>query len=243
MNSLTRRIATAATGFGVAATIGLATVAAASGSTAAAAPAAPKSERVVSAAVAPAAQVQQFTAAASADTDRSAFVRSLPAVREGQRNEYVLALQVGLKLRGYGLDGTGYFGPATKAAVSDWQRKHGITASGLVGVQTWNSLVGSPVSAKPGNPQLSPGGTWTYASCDLRSGIAELGELFGTSAGLNVQSCLDEWSRAPYRGAEVTAVKAIQSRAGINPSGIVGERTTNAIHVASVLYSSNCRCG
>lgn len=238
MNSLTRRIASIATGFGVAAGIGLATVAAASGSTAAATPA-----PVVQQEVAPAAQVQQFAATASTSVDRGAFVRSLPAIQQGQRNEYVLALQVGLRLRGYQLDGTGYFGTATKAAVADWQRKHGIRASGLVGVQTWNSLVGSRVSAKPANPQLSPGGTWTYASCDLRSGIAELAELFGTGAGLNVQNCMNDWTRATYTGAEVAAVKAIQSRAGINPSGIVGVRTSNAVYVASVLYSSNCRCG
>lgn len=242
MNSVTRRIASIATGFGVAASIGLATVAAASGSTAAATPA-----PVVQQQAAPAAQVQQFAATAPATgatrADRGAFVRSLPAIRQGQRNEYVLALQVGLRLRGYQLDGTGYFGPATKAAVADWQRRHGITASGLVGVQTWNSLVDSWVPAKPANPQLSPGGTWTYASCDLRSGIAELADLFGTGAGLNVQNCMNDWTRATYTGAEVAAVKTIQSRAGINPSGIVGVRTTNAIHVASVLYSSNCRCG
>jgi peptidoglycan hydrolase-like protein with peptidoglycan-binding domain len=41
--------------------------------------------------------------------------------------------------RGYGLTGTGYFGPATLAAVKDLQRRNGLPVTGDIGAKTWKA--------------------------------------------------------------------------------------------------------
>lgn len=252
MNRLARRIVTAATGVAAAAAIGGVAIATAGATGTASAPAS----------AAAAAQPQQFAgiyldpevveapaAPAAPDPEKAGvrmngdFVGSLPTLKIGHNGEYVLALQVGLKLHGYELDGTGYFGSVTQDSVSDWQRKNGIDATGVVDFRTWESLVGPEITVKPANPQLSPGEAWTNDSCELRGQIAQLGDLLDNATGLNEQSCLDGGSTDVYENTELQVVKNLQKRAGINPSGIIGERTTNAIYVASVLYASNCNCG
>ena len=39
--------------------------------------------------------------------------------------------------RGYGLVGTGYYGPSTKAVVIGVQQRNGLNPSGILGPQTW----------------------------------------------------------------------------------------------------------
>jgi murein L,D-transpeptidase YcbB/YkuD len=58
---------------------------------------------------------------------------SSQAVRGGQRqlNKYA-----------YGLVVDGIFGPATEAAVFDFQRQNGLTVDGVAGQNTWRTLEG-----------------------------------------------------------------------------------------------------
>ena len=42
---------------------------------------------------------------------------------------------------GYNIDVDGYFGPASERIVKDFQKKKGIDVDGIVGGQTWNSLL------------------------------------------------------------------------------------------------------
>ena len=56
---------------------------------------------------------------------------------EGDTDAALQCFQKQLATRGYGLIGTGYYGPNTKAAVVDFQSKQGINPSGIVGPKTW----------------------------------------------------------------------------------------------------------
>lgn len=70
---------------------------------------------------------------------------TLPTLKNGSEGEQVRALQIllmgnGCSMGGYGADGI--FGAITESAVSYYQRKHGITASGICDRATWAKLLG-----------------------------------------------------------------------------------------------------
>jgi peptidoglycan hydrolase-like protein with peptidoglycan-binding domain len=59
----------------------------------------------------------------------------------GQSNPDVVALQTRLIKDGFLFGAaTGYFGPATKAAVIAYQKKHGLSPLGVIGPATRNLL-------------------------------------------------------------------------------------------------------
>ena len=68
----------------------------------------------------------------SAFTSKSAF-------RYGHTYRELQCFQRQLGSRGYGLTGTGYYGPATKAAVLDLQKRNHLTANGVVDAETWKA--------------------------------------------------------------------------------------------------------
>ena len=63
-------------------------------------------------------------------------------LKRGDNNENVKLLQAKL-----GIDPIGNFGPATEAAVKAFQAKNGLTADGIVGVGTWNKIMGTASAA------------------------------------------------------------------------------------------------
>lgn len=56
---------------------------------------------------------------------------------QGDTARELQCFQRQLARKGYGLTGTGYYGPATKAAVVDLQERNGINPSGIIGPKTW----------------------------------------------------------------------------------------------------------
>ncbi|MGI6192577.1 MAG: peptidoglycan-binding domain-containing protein, partial [Christensenellales bacterium] len=62
-------------------------------------------------------------------------------MREGDEDEYVLALQKALYEQGYlTVKPTGYYGSATVEAVKKFQQKKGMTADGIAGIATQKAL-------------------------------------------------------------------------------------------------------
>jgi uncharacterized protein (TIGR02594 family) len=59
---------------------------------------------------------------------------------QGASGENVRAVQLALRLVGYPLSGTGYFGPATDTAVADFQRRHALAATGDVDAATVRAI-------------------------------------------------------------------------------------------------------
>lgn len=158
----------------------------------------------------------------------AAFAASLPQVWPGQHGPTVVGLQLALRRLGYPLEGTGFYGVHTLVAVHDYQIKHHIKGSGIVGSKTWQALVGGKptVQTHAGpvtNPQLRPGDReqqtmWLLADAlerihpydDFVTHQPEVPETYGP-----------QWQ---------ARVKDFQRRAGIKASGIVGPQTWQALY-------------
>ena len=56
---------------------------------------------------------------------------------QGDTARELQCFQKQLGSRGYGLTGTGYYGPATRTAVVELQNRNGINPSGILGPKTW----------------------------------------------------------------------------------------------------------
>lgn len=70
---------------------------------------------------------------------------ALPTVRKGDKGSRVKAVQAlligyGYNLNPYGADGS--FGSLTETRVKEYQSKNGLTVDGVVGVNTWNKMLG-----------------------------------------------------------------------------------------------------
>jgi hypothetical protein len=67
--------------------------------------------------------------------------KNIPTLRRGNQGDEVADLQMILNSKfGYELEVDGNFGKATEIAVKDFQKKHGLTADGVVGKKTWAAL-------------------------------------------------------------------------------------------------------
>lgn len=66
---------------------------------------------------------------------------NMPTLRRGNQGDEVADLQTILNARyGADLEVDGNFGNATEAAVKAFQKAHGLTADGIVGLKTWKAL-------------------------------------------------------------------------------------------------------
>lgn len=71
------------------------------------------------------------------------------SVGYGSSGADVSALQQKLNEKGYTLAVDGIFGDLTRAAVVDYQTKNALQVDGIVGEETWGSLLREPVSTQP----------------------------------------------------------------------------------------------
>lgn len=67
---------------------------------------------------------------------------TLPVLRRGSRGEAVKALQLQLRSLGGDIDADGSYGPATEAAVKQYQSEHGLPAHGIVDGPTRRAMFG-----------------------------------------------------------------------------------------------------
>lgn len=79
-----------------------------------------------------------------------------PLVSYGSTGATVRELQEALNRHGYSLAVDGVFGDKTKAAVRDYQKQNGLKLDGVVGSETWGSLLSSAVEdLTPSAPAVS----------------------------------------------------------------------------------------
>ncbi len=155
---------------------------------------------------------------------------------EGDSSESLKLWQRQMGKRGYGLTGTGFFGPKTKAAVLDLQKKAGLNVVGYIGPKTWaaawsskaratSAVVAAPAAVPASGTSCGvgqakaptwPGGQFVQGDTDAKLQCFQK-QLGSRGYGLT--------GTGYYGPATKTAVVALQKRNGINPSGIVGMQT------------------
>ncbi|MBQ3614996.1 MAG: peptidoglycan-binding protein, partial [Anaerotignum sp.] len=168
--------------------------------------------------------------------------RPFPEVlREGETGVDVRSLQYYLAVISYFSDGAvpsvtvdGIFGPATTQAVIAFQNLAGLTADGIVGLQTWvrleeayrDILRSLPPNFAEGNARLYPGyvlseGLQNEDVRDLQTYLRGIAEYTGTIPAIPVTG---------YFGTQTRdAVSALQAQNGLPASGTVGTPTWNLI--------------
>ena len=120
-------------------------------------------------------------------------------VKNGSKGSDVKNLQTQLNGLGYNLSVDGVFGSKTLAAVKDYQSKNGLTVDGIVGTNTWNSLLNS--------------GTNTAATNTAATGVTqETGPTAGgASTDTSTSSTTFKSSIEPYQAQEYTPSESVNA--------------------------------
>ena len=133
-----------------------------------------------------------------------------PLLRRGDRGNFVTLLQFILSDYGYDLTPDGSFGALTENAVKDFQRKNGLAEDGVVGKNTWKTLL-----TLPPFPVLRKGNSGAYVRYlqrKLESYLLPVGAIDGV-----------------FGSKTESAVKEFQKNNGIEEDGIVGANTWSAL--------------
>lgn len=168
--------------------------------------------------------------ASSAKKANAAAASIGETLKEGSEGDAVRALQKKLIALGY-LKGSadGSFGPSTKAAVTAFQEKNGLTADGKAGTDTLNKLYSSDaVSASASSGSTTDGSSSTgYTTLKdgdsgdavkkLQQKLKELGYYTGSVDG-------------KYGAGTVSAVTAFQTVNGITVDGKAGPTTQRLLY-------------
>lgn len=128
-----------------------------------------------------------------------------PTLRRGERGNFVKLLQYMLIKYGYNLSPDGFFGGNTYNAVANFQSNQGLEVDGIVGRNTWSSLLSSNTKTiRLG----SRGASVRYLQQQLLSKLYPVGTIDGVFGNNTLQ-----------------AVRQFQQENGLAVDGIVGRNT------------------
>ena len=137
-------------------------------------------------------------------------LNNYPLLRSGSQGNFVYLLQFILNQYGYNLSVDGIFGSRTLNAVRDFQRNNSLSVDGLVGTNTWRTLL-----TLPPYPLLREGyrGAYvTFLQQLLESNLYPVGGIDGI-----------------FGSRTLSAVRNFQSANGLIVDGLVGNNTWNAL--------------
>lgn len=137
-------------------------------------------------------------------------LNNYPLLRNGSQGNFVYLLQFILNQYGYNLSVDGIFGTRTLNAVRDFQRNNSLSVDGLVGNNTWKTLLTLP--PYPLLKQNSRGAYVTFLQQLLESNLYPVGGIDGI-----------------FGTRTLNAVQAFQQANGLTVDGIVGNNTWNAL--------------
>lgn len=137
-------------------------------------------------------------------------LNNYPLLRSGSQGNFVYLLQFILNQYGYNLTVDGIFGSRTLNAVRDFQRNNSLSVDGLVGTNTWRTLL-----TLPPYPLLREGYRGAYVTLLqqlLESNLYPVGGIDGI-----------------FGSRTLSAVRAFQGANNLTVDGLVGNNTWNAL--------------
>ena len=137
-------------------------------------------------------------------------LNNYPLLRSGSQGNFVYLLQFILNEYGYNLTVDGIFGSRTLNAVRDFQRNNSLSVDGLVGANTWRTLL-----TLPPYPLLREGYRGAYVTLLqqlLESNLYPVGGIDGI-----------------FGSRTLSAVRAFQGANNLAVDGLVGNNTWNAL--------------
>ena len=137
-------------------------------------------------------------------------LNNYPLLRNGSQGNFVYLLQFILNQYGYNLSVDGIFGTRTLNAVRGFQRNNSLSVDGLVGNNTWKTLLTLP--PYPLLKQNYRGAYVTFLQQLLESNLYPVGGIDGI-----------------FGTRTLNAVRAFQQANGLTVDGIVGNNTWNAL--------------
>ncbi len=137
-------------------------------------------------------------------------LNNYPLLRSGSQGNFVYLLQFILNEYGYNLTVDGIFGSRTLNAVRDFQRNNSLSVDGLVGTNTWRTLL-----TLPPYPLLREGNRGAYVTL-LQQLLESNLYLVGGIDGI-------------FGSRTLSAVRAFQGANNLAVDGLVGNNTWNAL--------------
>ena len=137
-------------------------------------------------------------------------LNNYPLLRSGSQGNFVYLLQFILNQYGYNLTVDGIFGSRTLNAVRDFQRNNSLSVDGLVGTNTWKTLL--TLSPYPLLREGNRGAYVTFLQQLLESNLYPVGGIDGI-----------------FGSRTLSAVRAFQGANNLTVDGLVGNNTWNAL--------------
>lgn len=137
-------------------------------------------------------------------------LNNYPLLRSGSQGNFVYLLQFILNQYGYNLTVDGIFGSRTLNAVRDFQRNNSLSVDGLVGTNTWRTLLNLP--PYPLLREGNRGAYVTFLQQLLESNLYPVGGIDGI-----------------FGSRTLSAVRTFQGANNLTVDGLVGNNTWNAL--------------